>query len=131
MLAPIAARAVVDLSEIHPVLEQIRERSPGKRDPTDDLSGRKRPDSGYDPLVAQVLDQRPQRAEFEIAAKDEANGLSLRLVDDKLSLNHPVAERNDAANSDALPLRGGDLVADAFARDLPLELGEGEQHIER
>ena len=43
----------------------------------------------------------------------------------------PIAERNDAAHPDALPLRGGDLVADPLAGDLALELGEGEQHIER
>jgi hypothetical protein len=131
MLARITGRAVVDLSEIHPVLEKIGERSSRERNAADDPSARKRPSSGYDPSAAEIVDERPKRAEFEIAVKDDANGLRFRFIDDKLSLNHPVAERNDAADPDALPLRGGDLVADAFPRDFPLELGEGEQHIER
>ena len=36
----------------------------------------------------------------------------------------PVAQRNRSAHPDALPLRGGDLVADSLAGDLALELGE-------
>ena len=42
-----------------------------------------------------------------------------------------VAERHVAAHPHALLLRGGDLVADPFAGDLALELGKGQQHIER
>src|SRR5712672_704433 len=41
------------------------------------------------------------------------------------------AERHIAAHPHALFLRCGDLVADAFTRDLPLELGKGQQHVER
>src|ERR1019366_5029892 len=36
-----------------------------------------------------------------------------------------------AAHPHALGLRRGDLVANALARDLALELGEREQHVER
>ena len=42
----------------------------------------------------------------------------------------PVAERNRSAHPDALPFRGGDLVADTLAGDLALELGERQQHVE-
>ena len=42
----------------------------------------------------------------------------------------PIAERDHAAHPDALPLRGGDLVADPLAGDLALELGEGEEHVQ-
>jgi hypothetical protein len=35
-----------------------------------------------------------------------------------------------AAHPHAFPLRGGDLVANALAGDLSLELREGQQHIE-
>ena len=42
-----------------------------------------------------------------------------------------VAERRIAAHPDALLLGGGELVPDALAGDLALELGEGQQHIER
>src|ERR1700730_7121805 len=41
------------------------------------------------------------------------------------------AEWHIVAHPHALLLRGGDLVADAFTRDLALELGKGQQHIER
>ena len=41
-----------------------------------------------------------------------------------------VAERQRAAHPHALALGGRDLVADALARDLALELGEGQQHVE-
>ena len=41
-----------------------------------------------------------------------------------------IAERHHAADPDALLLGGGDLVADALSRDLALELGEGQQHVE-
>ena len=43
----------------------------------------------------------------------------------------PIAERGLPAHPHALLLRRGDLVADLFSRDLALELGEGEQHVER
>src|ERR1700693_5274435 len=41
-----------------------------------------------------------------------------------------VSERRHPAHPHALLLRGGDLVADALAGDLALELREGEQHIQ-
>jgi hypothetical protein len=37
----------------------------------------------------------------------------------------PVAQRDHAAHPHSLLLRGGDLVPDPLACDLPLELGEG------
>jgi hypothetical protein len=42
----------------------------------------------------------------------------------------PVAQENHAAHPHSLPLRSGDLVPDALPRNLPLELSEGQQHIE-
>ena len=53
------------------------------------------------------------------------------VIDDELALLDVVAERNVAAHPHALGFGRGDLVADSFARDLTLELGEGEQHVER
>src|SRR5215218_714037 len=41
-----------------------------------------------------------------------------------------IAEGHDAAHPDALLLRSRDLVADALARDLALELSKGEQHVQ-
>src|SRR5258706_6826011 len=63
-------------------------------------------------------------AELTIESEDAAHGLSLGRVDDERALAGVVAERHIAAHPHALLLRGGDLVADAFTGDLPLELGK-------
>jgi hypothetical protein len=44
---------------------------------------------------------------------------------------HPVAEGDSAAHPHALASGGRELVADSLAGNLALELGEGEQHVER
>ena len=49
---------------------------------------------------------------------------------DQLPVLDPVAERRAAAHPHALHAAGAELVADALGRHLPLELGEGEQHVE-
>src|SRR5271155_2913551 len=70
-------------------------------------------------------------AELTIQGKDAAHRLGLGRVDDECALVGVITERHIAAHPHALFLRGGDLVADAFAGDLALELGKGQQHIER
>ena len=53
------------------------------------------------------------------------------LLDDmERSVLDPVAERNHSAHPDALLLRRGDLVPDAFAGDFAFELGEGQQDVQ-
>ena len=42
-----------------------------------------------------------------------------------------VAERHEAAHPHALLAGGGELVADTLADDLPLELSEREQDVQR
>src|SRR5438477_11300009 len=70
-------------------------------------------------------------AELTIESEDAAYRLGLGRVDDERALARVIAQRHIAAHPHALLLRGGDLVADAFAGDLALELGEGQQHVER
>src|ERR1700731_3636277 len=65
--------------------------------------------------------------EFPIESKDAAHGLALGRVDDERALACVIAQRDIAAHPHALLLPGGDLVADAFTGDLPLELGKGPQ----
>ena len=48
----------------------------------------------------------------------------------ELAILELVAERHHAADPEPFALGGGDLVADAFGRDLALELGERQQHVE-
>src|ERR1700722_4149968 len=41
----------------------------------------------------------------------------------------PVAQRDYAAHPHSLLFRSRDLISDPLARDFPLELGEGQQHV--
>src|SRR5260221_13352669 len=51
-------------------------------------------------------------------------------MDDELAVADLIAERGPSTHPHALFPGGGDLVADALANDLPLELGEGHEHVE-
>ena len=53
------------------------------------------------------------------------------IIDGDLSVLGVVAERGHAADPKPLALGGGDLVPDPLGGDLALELGKGQQHIER
>ena len=75
--------------------------------------------------------EQRDRAQFRIAPEDQPDGRRLRLIDDQLAVLDVIAERHVAAHPHALLLRRRDLVADALAGDLALELGEREQHVER
>src|SRR6476620_10386725 len=79
----------------------------------------------------QFLLERSDRAEREITFEDQPDDFGLTLLDEELPVLKPVAERNNATDPDSLLLRGRDLVADALACDLPLELREGEEDVER
>src|SRR5436309_9528638 len=70
-------------------------------------------------------------AELTIESEDAADGLGLGRVDDERALVGVIAQRDISAHPHALLLRCGDLVADAFTGDLPLELSKGQQHVER
>src|SRR3984893_16291836 len=69
-------------------------------------------------------------AELPIESEDAAHTVGLGRVDHERALARVIAQRDIAAHPHALLLRGGDLVADAFAGGLPLELGKGQQNIE-
>jgi hypothetical protein len=79
----------------------------------------------------QLLDQRSPAAELGIAGEDVAHGDGVGFIDEQLALMDAVAERHGTTHPHALLLGRGDLVTDALARDLTLELGEAEQYVER
>jgi hypothetical protein len=85
--------------------------------------------AGPDSPLRQLVDEAGHRAKLPVAGEDEPHRLSLSLIDDELTGLDPVAQRHDPAHPYALLLRSGDLVPDPLARDLPLELGEGEEHV--
>jgi hypothetical protein len=53
-----------------------------------------------------------------------------RSADGDLAVFHLIAQGQGASDPQALALGGGDLVPDPLGRDLPFELGKGQEHIE-
>jgi hypothetical protein len=74
--------------------------------------------------------EQRDRAKLGVALEDHPDSRRLGFADDQLPFPDVVAERHIAAHPHALLLRRGDLVANALARDLALELGEREQHVD-
>jgi hypothetical protein len=89
-------------------------------------------EAGFWPYSAsmKILDQKPDRAEGKVAAKDGPDLLCVLLDDGELLAKALVAQGHGTADPDALALRGGDLVPHPLADHLALELGEGQEHIE-
>src|ERR1041385_9304230 len=86
---------------------------------------------GLDVALGEFGFGRRDRAEFEVSGIYPPNGWGFVLIHNERAVLGPVAERYEAAHPEALLLASRDLVADALARDLPLELGKGKQNIER
>ena len=72
---------------------------------------------------------------LEIELEEPADRLCLPVIDDKFPSGpirmRIVAERGEPAHPEPLLLRGGDLVPDPLGRDLALELGKGQKHVQR
>src|ERR1700730_5495716 len=82
------------------------------------------------PGVGKLFPQRANRLAREIAPVDLDNDAGLGVVDDELAVFDTKTQWRHAAHPHALFLGGGDLVADPFAGDFPLELGEGQKNIQ-
>jgi hypothetical protein len=108
----------------------MRERAPGERDAADRASIRQPANLGENAAVAEIGQEPPDAAKLEIALKNAADALGLLLVDHQPALAAVIAERHHAADPQSLSLRGRDLVADALAGHLALELGKRGQHVQ-
>ena len=71
------------------------------------------------------------RAKGQVAAEDCPHQFGMLFDDMQRPVLDPEPERDDAAHPEPLLLRRRDLVADALARDLALELGERQQYVQR
>ena len=131
MLAGIGGAFVDDLASIDPVSQHLVEGAAREGMASIGVAIRGGPTFADDALGVERDLQLANRAEFEIASEDRPNRFGLGLVDDEFSVFDVVAERRLAAHPKSLLLRRRDLVADALARNLALELGEGQQHVER
>ena len=82
-----------------------------------------------DVLLVQNSIEPHDAADLEIAPKEVAHEGGMLFDDMERPVLDPIAERHHAAHPDALLLRGGDLVPNAFASDFPLELGERQEDV--
>ncbi len=122
---------VDDLAAVDPVLQHQIEGAAGERLPAPAAARGARPLLAPDARRLELLLEQPDGAERRITPEDVPHRLGLGGNDDELAIAHRVAERRHAAHPHPLLLRCRDLVADALAGELALELGEGEEHVQR
>ena len=122
---------VNDLAEIGAVLQYQVERTAREWLAADVAARSTRPRLALDALRFKLLLQQPHRAEFGIAAEDRAHDFRFAADDAEPVVLDLIPERGHAAHPHPLLFRGGDLVADALADDLTLELRKGQQHVQR
>jgi hypothetical protein len=116
--------------DVESVTQQMCEGASGERDAADRASIRQPADLGDDAAAAEIGQEPPDAAKLEVARKNTADALGLLRVDHQSAIPAVIAERHHAADPQSLSLRGRDLVADALAGHLALELGKGEQHVQ-
>src|ERR1700730_1476026 len=129
MLARVADALVTDLTHIDRVSQQGIKSSTRERLTTrfDSIFGDT--DLRVDAISVEFFLEQPHATELTIAREDMSHGGGFGFVYDQLAVAHLVPERHQAAHPDTLALGGGDLVADALAGHLPLELREREQDV--
>src|SRR5215831_4911754 len=85
----------------------------------------------HDTAGRKLLLEIANRLEHQISLEDVDHDLGFILIDDQLAIFDVVSERRHTTHPHTLLLGGRDLVAHALADDLALELGKGEQHVQR
>src|ERR1700730_8385963 len=131
MLAAMHLTPIGDLAEVEPVLEQMGERSHAEADTAAPAAIATAIDLGPYALPVELREQSPHGAKLQIACENGPYYLRLLGHHDELLVYAAIAERDGAADPETLALGGRDLVAHPLADHLALELGKGEQHIER
>lgn len=121
---------VSDLAAIKPVAQHVVERAAIERTAAGHLARRRDEAFGDDARLRQIIAQIQNRLEFDVAAEDVADRLGLAFNDHQFPVADLVAQRGPPAHPHSLGLRRGDLVPNAFPRDLAFELSEGQQHVE-
>src|SRR5438309_128026 len=104
MFAKMGLLVVDDLAPVNAVLQHQIERTAGKWLATRDAARGARPQLALDAQGLQLVSQPPDRAEFGIAAKNEAHDFSLAVDDDELAVLHPIPERRHPAHPHPLLL---------------------------
>ncbi len=122
---------VRDLATVKPVLQHEIERAAREVLAAGKLAAGSRAALAANAQPIELGFEQGDRAELGVALEDHPDSCRLNRIDNQLPFLDVVAKRHIAAHPHALGLRRGDLVANALAGDLALELGEGKQHVER
>ena len=131
MITLVSLAAVDHLADVEAVLEQIGERPHPEAAVAGGATVRSLPRLAADAAPVEVGGQCPQRTQLKIMLKDGAHRLSLSRHHDDSLVHRRIAERDRASDPNAPALGGGDLVAHPLANHLALELGKGQQDVER
>ncbi len=121
---------VADLADVDGIAEEGVEGAARERVTTGAFPVLVEPDLRANALPIERALEEGDGAELAVAPIDEAHRRGFIMLYDQLVVLDRVAERRDAAHPHALLLAGRDLVADALARHLALELREGEEDVE-
>ena len=132
LLAVVDLVLVTHLARVQHVRQQPAQADAGKRLAAA-LLARTRPPTLVGPAPRlQLARHRRQRLVFQEQREHGPHPFGFLRVDRQplAARVHVVAQHRTAARPLALATRGRDLVARPLGDDLPLELGEGQQHVE-
>src|ERR1700730_4054003 len=104
MLTRMGLLLVDDLASIDPVLQHQIECAAREWIAASQATRCARPQLAPDAAGVQLVLQQPDRAEFGIAAKNEAHGFRLTVDDDELAVPRSIPERRHAAHPHPLLL---------------------------
>ncbi|KRH78602.1 hypothetical protein FERRO_15930 [Ferrovum sp. JA12] len=130
MLGLVPLLLVAQFTEVGPVVEQLVDQPLVDRLAVSGLAVLRGPRLGRHAVELQLLEQHRAGAQFNEALEDVPDELGLTFVGHQSAVLDVVTEGRHAAHPHALALTGGDLVADALAGDLALELCEGQQDVQ-
>src|SRR4051794_35055670 len=104
--------AVVNLTEIDPVLEKVGERTVSEGNAAVVLGNIGKTPFGDNAVAIEISHKLAEGLQFEISPEDMADDFGFGLVDDQLLVLGIIAERHAASGPFALAPAGGDLVPD-------------------
>lgn len=124
LLAGADLALVVDFANIEPVPKQMGEGASGEGDTADRPSISEATELCHNAATPELREQQSDAADLKVGPEYRADTLGLFLDNNQLPVSHLVTERHHAADPEPLALRCRDLVADALARHLSLELSK-------
>ena len=119
-----------DAADVDRIAQQVIQGPPAVAQPASSLAAARRPDLADNPALPEVSLKGRDRSKLCMLLEQIPDRFRFGFVDDELAVLDVVAQWQVAAHPHALALGRCDLVPDALARDLPLELGERQQHVQ-